>query len=1823
MAVNDLMMRIQLLADTGKSTAKLKRLQTQLQAITNQLKALERTSLSPLANDLKTIKAAQNDLKATNLQTFAKTLNEVKKSFSGLGVSTAGVDQLKQAYLDLQQQIAKTAVETQKHAQETKILNARLAETKKNQLTSSGQSINQQWIDANKELKNYGALIRAANGDIRTERQLILDTKRLLRSANTDYQASLVASGQLDLTGLKSQLSTQKEALKQSTDGVKYYRESLKGLRDDMRNLDKIGKSISAKKLIDTAKLFPGTQINKLTRDFNSTNDLITQLKTNLKSIQDSPLTFRINSTDSVRSIGTIKRAITDTKTAIRDAGKVKFDPGINVGLAGIVNGQKIAFNETFDSLQKFNAGLLKQKSNVSIVNGAIKGYQASLRTLREEAKAAATPNFTLQQSSFGLASGTNLVAELNRVKALMQEIQTIGNKSTITSGITALQNSVRYASAELKATEAATVAPARSKAKSLDSEIKALRLLEEEYKKLNAMRDPKSGADPKQINAQSQLTNLYRQQIEALNPALKNQLDTGKAVKERIRLVEKESALSSYNASLLSQGLDKERERIANSKVSESILKNQNALYRDQAKSIQLAMTAERDRAKQAAAQVKTRPGGILDTTAQLNQQRSLMDVYKANVGSLNEYYQSLKRIAQVTKENAASPLSTLFGELANARKLEESQKRVIANKQKDNEVIRSAIKSEEERYNIITRSQLLNNQLDKKNIQARIDAREIDLKSLQGVTDTVKSRIAGTREEIAANRELVKAKQESLQATIFEAQQRIASGQLTKQQYNEERTAIRAALAEQKDLSRAYQQQLRDKKASLDLALQAEKASATSLKNQVKDLMLLRTEEARSKAVDLTRQYNASQTSQGSLQQQIKETEASAKAEILRANALAQSSKQTKENAGNVLGLKSSLQGGLRPLREFGAALGFMFGPQMAGFAAAGTIIGLTDAFINANKQVELLIRGLNAISGGNGKAEFQYLVDVSNKLGVSIQESAHSFLQLEATTAGTAIEGAKTKQIFESFARALNVTGADAVTFNRAFRSISQSLSKGQLYAEELKGQLAEALPGAIQVFAKAIDVTPKKFLAMVKAGQFAGQTLYDLFGLVANQLDKTYKVGSEKDFTFVQKANLAKNAFVELSVALGETGVWKALSDGMLLLRDGLKSATESIPGLADTLTAEWALIKALYGDGAKELVSSLSIVGDGWRELAKLIPESITNISFQSLLDLPITIQKAANKALVEIRVMAIAVKAELDRINSKGETDTFLGGLAAGGDAIYQFFRSATISAAEAAAATSLYIDQMEFAKSQRSSIMPEGRKARPFTEEMLPFETFLKSYRATNIDVPISVSNETIAKLRNTLDYLQGLLAKATTEEDRQKYSGYIAAQQQRIETEIVLQRQLKDATVQENYNKYQALLRQNEAYEREVLAAAKARAGILQKVESDQATVRQQGEVDNSAIEQQKQIRIETEKKLWLDRQIDKWAQVASDRAKDNQRSSEQGVAEKEKDVAITKNQMAYEKKILDIRQEQRDALVGFSKSRYQEWVKSGSMSQESADFLTKSAENTSALKSIRDAKDAVEAYNAELKKGDAISSDELKLSREKALELLKLGSEKAKQTSNEYEYNKLVEERIRLLGEEKSKANEGAEAVYKAKLKADNPNQQVQEVVVPLQEELDKSPVTSSVQLSTAAAIEAMDLLRQQQAAQPVVVPVVFSGITDPTTTQPTENKATGGLIRGYGGGDRIHALLEQGEFVLRKEAVRKLGLNKVFALNNLNIPKPARSVDKMSIPSFSGGGYMGSSNVININVPGSKSIQVSGSRESAMALANLLTRVGRAT
>jgi len=93
-------------------------------------------------------------------------------------------------------------------------------------------------------------------------------------------------------------------------------------------------------------------------------------------------------------------------------------------------------------------------------------------------------------------------------------------------------------------------------------------------------------------------------------------------------------------------------------------------------------------------------------------------------------------------------------------------------------------------------------------------------------------------------------------------------------------------------------------------------------------------------------------------------------------------------------------------------------------------------------------------------------------------------------------------------------------------------------------------------------------------------------------------------------------------------------------------------------------------------------------------------------------------------------------------------------------------------------------------------------------------------------------------------------------------------------------------------------------------------------------------------------------------------------------------------------------------------------------------------------------------------------------------------------------------------------------------------------------------------------------------AMDRIKSAVASTVAYIKAAFASTPAAPSTESTDITSkeqligkkfrTGGSLPGYGGGDRVKALLEAGEFVVRKEAVRKYGTGFLNSVNNMQVP-----------------------------------------------------------
>ncbi len=217
---------------------------------------------------------------------------------------------------------------------------------------------------------------------------------------------------------------------------------------------------------------------------------------------------------------------------------------------------------------------------------------------------------------------------------------------------------------------------------------------------------------------------------------------------------------------------------------------------------------------------------------------------------------------------------------------------------------------------------------------------------------------------------------------------------------------------------------------------------------------------------------------------------------------------------------------------------------------------LVKLARSFLDVNRATEQLMLGFKSVSGSvEGAArEFDFITRVALESGLAIETLGTNYLKLTASAKGTVLEGERARTLFVSTSDALMKLGADAVTTTRAFNALSQMMSKGQIYSEELKGQLAEAIPGALSIMSRALNISVQEMLNLMEQGLLTSDALV-LFG---NQLRTEFATGSETALTFNQVINNVTTQWTLLMKSIGDTGVWSALKGTIDLFAGSLNS-----------------------------------------------------------------------------------------------------------------------------------------------------------------------------------------------------------------------------------------------------------------------------------------------------------------------------------------------------------------------------------------------------------------------------------------------------------------------------------------------------------------------------------------------------------------------------------------------------------------------------------------------------------------------------------------
>lgn len=231
---------------------------------------------------------------------------------------------------------------------------------------------------------------------------------------------------------------------------------------------------------------------------------------------------------------------------------------------------------------------------------------------------------------------------------------------------------------------------------------------------------------------------------------------------------------------------------------------------------------------------------------------------------------------------------------------------------------------------------------------------------------------------------------------------------------------------------------------------------------------------------------------------------------------------------------------------------------GKKVKGFAASGKkhLAGLSKSFVSlagvagvglgaksfldTGIAAEKMSRGLEAALGSVQKgAEAQrFLREESERLGLVFENQVSDFQKIAAAARGTALEGQAIRDVYISIVEASTALQMSADDTSGTLRALSQMISKGNVQAEELRGQLGERLPGAFQLAAKAMGVTTQELNKMLETGQVAATDMLPKLAKILREQFAGSIASASK--TAQAEINRLSNACFEMKKTFAETG-----------------------------------------------------------------------------------------------------------------------------------------------------------------------------------------------------------------------------------------------------------------------------------------------------------------------------------------------------------------------------------------------------------------------------------------------------------------------------------------------------------------------------------------------------------------------------------------------------------------------------------------------------------------------------------------------------------
>lgn len=232
-----------------------------------------------------------------------------------------------------------------------------------------------------------------------------------------------------------------------------------------------------------------------------------------------------------------------------------------------------------------------------------------------------------------------------------------------------------------------------------------------------------------------------------------------------------------------------------------------------------------------------------------------------------------------------------------------------------------------------------------------------------------------------------------------------------------------------------------------------------------------------------------------------------------------------------------------------------------------------------VSAQLQSQAVVQQAGG-TAGEGQESFEWLRKEGNRVGFNYLDASGDYNKLLSGLTGAGMSVKQGQGVFKGFSELSRVNKLDRTAQTRVYRALSQVAGKNKLQSEELVGQLAESLPGAVSIFARAYQaqLTAKgkgggkvgqeaisELLAAMKKGQVKGDIL-TYAGDIASQQAQP---GLAKASTASQAEQARyQNVVSDMSVLASNNGVEEGFARIFRTLSTGLSESTGLVKNLAE-------------------------------------------------------------------------------------------------------------------------------------------------------------------------------------------------------------------------------------------------------------------------------------------------------------------------------------------------------------------------------------------------------------------------------------------------------------------------------------------------------------------------------------------------------------------------------------------------------------------------------------------------------------------------------